>query len=294
NSMTMSFGAKYQREMINDRLDEWNLLDSSGYTLPYNPWANEEINLLDVIKTNINIASNRMQVYYQQSFVWYKDSNRVALTGGLRGQYWDLNNEFILSPRVQLSWTPNIKPDIVFRAAGGVYHQAPFYRELRDLEGNINTDVKSQRSLQAIVGMDYNFTIWGRPFKFVAEAYYKYLTNINPYKLEDVRIRYYAKNNAVGYAAGLDLKVGGEFVEGLQSWFNLSIMGTQEDILDDFYFDEDGKVVHPGFIPRPTDQRVIASIFFQDHIPKLKSVRVHLNLLFGSKLPFGPPGEERY
>lgn len=294
NSMTISFGAKYQREMINDRLDEWNMLDSSGYSLPYNPWANENIELLNVKKTTIDIASNRASLYYQHNFIWYKNNNRVALTGGVRGQYWDLNKEFIWSPRAQLSWAPHIKQDIVFRAAGGIYYQAPFYRELRDLQGNINADVKSQRSIQAILGMDFNFKIWGRPFKFVAEAYYKYLTNINPYKLEDVRIRYYAKNNAIGYAAGLDLKVGGEFVEGLQSWFNLSIMGTQEDILDDFYFDEDGKVIHPGFIPRPTDQRVIASIFFQDHIPKLKSVRVHLNLLFGSKLPFGPPGEERY
>lgn len=297
------WGFKYQREEIRDRLNEWNILDSSGYMLPYNgPFDTNTITLDDVIKSQVNLSSNRLTGYFQTSFAWEADSHEVDLTIGVRANYWDVNKEFLFSPRVQLAWKPNFKPgkksgrapDILFRLAGGIYYQAPFYRELRDLQGLINTDVKAQRSYQVVAGMDYNFKIWGRPFKFIAEAYYKYITNLNPYELDNVRIRYYAENNAIGYATGLDMKINGEFIEGLDSWFTFSLMKSEEDILDDSYVDENGNTVYPGFIPRPTDQRFMVGIFFQDHLPKQKWVRVHLNLLLGGPLPFGPPNDVRY
>lgn len=294
NSMTFAWGLRYQHESISDKLDEWSLLDSSGYLLPYNgPFDTNSIQLNDIRKTKINLESNRIQAYYQQSFVWYADSHKITLTAGVRAQYWDLNNEFLISPRVQFAWKPNWKADILFRLAGGMYYQAPFYRELRDLDGNINTNVKAQQSIQVVLGLDYNFRIWNRPFKFITEAYYKHLTNLNPYEIDNVRIRYYAQNNSRGYAAGVDFKLGGELIEGLESWAMMSLMGTQEDIEGDSYI-KDGDTITPGYIPRPTDQTFTFGLFFQDHIPKFKSFRVHLNLLFGSKLPFGPPNDNRY
>lgn len=295
NNMSISWGARYQREIIDDKLDEWNLLDSSGYLLPYQgPYDTIPIEFQGVHKSKVNLSSNRVLAYYQHSFEWYVDSHKISLTAGVRGQYWDLNNEFLFSPRVQLAWQPHWKADLVFRLAGGIYYQAPFYRELRDLSGNIHTDVKAQRSIHAVLGVDYNFKIWNRPFRFITELYYKNLDNLNPYEIDNVRIRYYAANNAHGYAAGIDMKLAGELVEGLESWIMMSVMGTAEDIEGDSYVDNNGNTVYPGYIPRPTDQRFTFGMFFQDHIPKYKPIRVHLNFLFGSALPFGPPNDNRY
>jgi len=294
NSMSFAWGIKYQHEQISDKLDEWNLLDSSGYLLPYQGVDdNTPIEFQDVRKTTANLSSNRLQAYYQQSFVWFADSHKISLTAGVRGQYWDLNNEWLVSPRVQFAWEPNWKPDILFRLSGGIYYQAPFYRELRDLDGNVHTDVKAQRSIHAVFGFDYNFKIWDRPFKFITEVYYKHLDNLNPYEIDNVRIRYYAQNNSRGFAAGVDMKLAGELIEGLESWVMMSIMSTQEDIQGDMEI-KGQDTIYPGYIPRPTDQLFTFGLFFQDHIPKFKSLRVHLNLLFGSKLPFGPPNENRF
>ena len=177
----------------------------------------------------------------------------------------------------------------------------------------MNPNLKAQTSIHFVLASDYNFKIWDRQFKFVAEGYYKYLDNLVPYEIDNVRIRYYANNSARGYATGLDLKLNGEFVKGLESWLSVSIMQTQEDIKDDFYYDYYNKkgnkiikgfsfdqvatdsVLHnPGYIPRPTDQRVNVALFFQDYIPRFPSWKVHLNLLYGSGFPFGPPSYERY
>lgn len=297
NSMTFSFGIRYQHEQINDKLDEWNTLDSSGYLLPYNGVADtNQIILNNILKSKIELSSNRFMGYYQQGFQWYTKSNhRITLNIGVRAQYWDLNNEFIASPRIQLSWKPNWKPDILFRVSGGLYYQAPFYRELRRLDGTINTNVKAQQSIHAIIGVDYNFKIWNRPFKFVTEGYFKWINNLNPYEIDNIRIRYYAMNQAQGFSAGGDMKLMGEFIEGLQSWVTASIMTSQEDLENDSYTPAGGgPPINPGYIPRPTDQRFQFGLFFQDHIPKVKALRVHVNLLFGSALPFGPPNDNRY
>jgi hypothetical protein len=305
------WGVKYQHEYINDELNEWNLIDSAGYSIPQQP--GDEINLKYVYKAINVLETNRYSGYLEQDW-HFSDSSNFALHYGARFNYWDLNNQLLVSPRATLSYQPDWKKrNILFRFSTGYYYQPPFYRELRNLYGELNRTIKAQESIHFVLGGDYNFTAWKRPFKLVAEVYYKYMDNLIPYEIDNVRIRYYANNNARGYATGLDLRVNGEFVKGIESWFTMSVMQTQEDIKDDFYYDRfnsDGdKIIagytinnvavdsiryEPGYIPRPTDQRVNFGIFFQDYIPRVPALKVHLNFLFGSGLPFGPPSYDRY
>lgn len=286
----ITWGTRVQHEEIQDRLNEWRYVDSAGYAIPQAPES--AILMQDVINTRVTLSSNRLNGYVQDSWS-INDSSQMHLNYGIRANYWDLNKELLVSPRVSYSIHPRWKKDVVFRASSGYYYQPPFYRELRDLTGNINTSVKAQKSIHFVLGSDYSFKAWGRPFKLVSEIYYKYLDNLVPYKIDNVRIRYYANNNARGYATGIDMRLNGEFVNGLESWASLSVMQTQEDIKDDFYY-KDGQRIEPGYIPRPTDQRVTFGLFFQDYLPKLPSFKMHLNLVFGSGLPFGPPKSERY
>lgn len=305
------WGARYQREHIQDELSEWNLIDSAGYSIPQQPA--DEIHLKYVYKAKNILSSNRYSGYIEQDW-FFSDSSNFSLNYGMRFSYWDLNNEFLFSPRATVSYQPDWeKQNFLFRFSAGYYYQPPFYRELRNLYGEINRNVKAQKSIHFVLGADYNFTAWKRPFKLVAEVYYKHLDNLIPYEIDNVRIRYYAENSARGYATGLDLKVNGEFVKDAESWFSISVMQTQEDIKNDFYYDyynSDGEKIikgytwnsvavdsvrhEPGYIPRPTDQRVNFGIFFQDYIPRVPSLKVHLNLLLGTGLPFGPPSYERY
>ncbi len=306
----LDWGIKYQYEDINDKLSEWNMIDSSGYSIPLNQ---NELTLTEVLKTEINLRSHRTAGYLQNTWM-FSDTSKHRLTAGVRFHYWGVNKQFVATPRANYSFDPKWeKTDMIFRASGGMYYQPPFYRELRDLNGQLNTNVRAQQSYHAVVGMDYNFKAWRRPFKLVAEVYYKYLNDLVTYEIDNVRIRYYAKNNSRGYATGLDLKVNGEFVKGIESWASMSVMTVQEDILDDFYYDyynaageeivvgvtEDQVVAdsvrrEPGFIPRPTDQRVNFALYFQDYVPKLPQLKMHLNLVFGTGMPFGPPDYTRY
>ncbi|MEW6469883.1 MAG: TonB-dependent receptor [Bacteroidota bacterium] len=306
------WGIKYQHEEIDDRISEWDMTDSAGYSIPIgNP---DVLDLESVVKTKIHLGSNRFMGYVQGAWSKLnKDTAEIKLTFGVRANYWDFNNELIVSPRAVFSLEPDWEKDFVFKAAAGYYSQPPFYREFRDPKGNINYNIKAQTSIHFVLGSDYNFQAWNRKFKFTTELYYKLLDNLIPYEIDNVRIRYYAENSAHGYATGIDMKVNGEFVDGAESWFSLSVMQTREDIEGDFYitnYNKDGEVIipgytfddtvvasvrtEPGYIPRPTDQRVNVGIFFQDYIPKFPKCKVHLNLLFGSGLPFGPPSFERY
>jgi hypothetical protein len=165
-----------------------------------------------------------------------------------------------------------------------LYQQPAFFRELRNAEGDLNKSIKAQSSLHNIIGFDYNFKLWGRNFKWVTEAYYKYIENVIPYEVDNVRVRYSAINNGTAYAAGIDARISGEFIEGAESWFSLGILNTKIDIKDD----------EKGYIRRPSDQRVNVGVYFQDHIPNDPSIRMYLSLLYGSGLPFGPPGNERF
>ncbi len=310
------WGAKYNREIIEDKLSEWKYVDSADFSLPtpvpYNPQT--EIVLQDVIKQKINISSNRVSGYIEG--IWskeIKDSSIISLTGGIRANYWDLNKQALIGPRATLGFKPNWKRDFLFKFSSGYYYQPPFYRELRDGKGYINYDIKAQTSIHFVLSSDYNFKAWNRPFKYIVEAYYKHLDNIIPYEVDNVRIRYSAKNNASGYATGIDMKVNGEFIKGLESWASLSFLETRENLKDDFYYEyynSDGEKIisgltfnnkpvdsvkfEPGYIPRPTDQRMSFGLFFQDKMPGIPDLKMHLNLLFGSGVPVGPPNSKRY
>lgn len=327
---TWQWGLKLQREDIMDELEEWEFIDSTGYSVPQSPSAfwgqspfdslrpipispREELRLRTSTRANNRIVSHRAMGYgqYNTSFSW--DSLEFTFNGGVRFNYWDFNNQLLVSPRASISVKPNWKRDFLFRFSWGYYHQPPFYREMRDLFGNVNPNIKSQTSIHYVLGSDYNFKAWGRPFKLVSEVYYKELNNLIPYEIDNVRLRYYADNISEGFATGIDFKVNGEFVKGVESWASLSVMQTKEDVLTDSYteyYNSDGEVIIPGYtfnttvvdsttffpgaVPRPTDQRVTFGLFFQDYLPKFPSIKMNLNLLFGTGLPFGPPSYERY
>ncbi len=205
--------------------------------------------------------------------------------------------------------------DVTFRLATGMYYQPPFYREFRTFDGQLNLDVQSQKSAHIVVGSDVYFNMWNRevPFKMTAEAYYKYLWDVNPYEIENVRTRYYATNDARAYAYGADINIHGQFVEGIESFFKVGILSTREDILNDYYmeyyneagekiifgYSEDQNVVdsariEPGFVPRPTDQWVNFGALIQDRMPKYESFSAQVGIQFGSPLPYGPPDFKRY
>ena len=291
----LSWGAKYQHEIIDDNINEWEMHDSAGYSLPYN---DSTVSLFYVLNSKHNISSNRISSYIQNSHQFNIKNTEFNFTLGFRINYWDFNKQFVFSPRTSLSFKPNWKKDVLFRFALGYYKQPPFYKELRDLNGNINKNIKAQKSFHVVLGSDYNFTAWNRPFKYTTEVYYKYLSDLIPYNVDNVRIRYIGRNDAKGYAMGLDMKVYGEFVKGVDSWLSLSLMKTEENLADDFYFVTDSlgnsTKVEPGYIPRPSDQRVNIALFFQDYLPGDPSYKMHLNLLYGSRLPFGPPNSPRY
>ena len=291
------WGLRMQKEEIEDKIREWNLIDSSFFNFPHpnnniggpaNP--NQQIVMSNLLKTQINLSSYRNSGYMQFS----KDIGNLTINAGTRGSYWTYNEELLLSPRASLAFAPIWEKDVVFRAASGIYYQAPFYRELRTPEGTLNHNIKAQKSTHYVLGSDYLFYKWGRPFKWITEVYYKNLENLIPYKVDNVSIQYLANDLANGYAGGIDIKVNGEFVSGVESWASLSVMKTQEDIVGDTKLDDNGNVVEVGYILRPTDQRVNFSMFFQDYIPGNPNYKMHLNIIYGTGLPFGPPNGEKY
>lgn len=290
------WGLRYQNEQINDQLSEWNLIDSAGYAISN---SSQMIQLHDVIRTKIKLNTNRINGFIQNSFAFNSDQS-LKLTAGIRATYWDYTNELNLSPRVTLSYHPKWKQDWVFRASTGLYYQPPFYRELRNYDGTLSTNPAAQKSIHYVIAADKQFVSFGgRKFKFISEMYYKQMDNIIPYEVDNVRIRYYANDKAKAYSKGIDFKVNGEFVKDLESWFSLSFMSTQEDIKNDQINIKDingvdSAKIFPGYIPRPTDQRFNFSIFFQDNLNSDPSFKVHLNVVFGSRLPFGPPDFARY
>ena len=313
------WGIKYQREMIDDHINQWQLIDSAGYSIPNNtgipgkPGNLSDFVLNDTLKTSAIINSNRYTAFAQNTWSIDGDSTQLAITAGIRFQYWDYNKQFIASPRVSLSYKPNWEKDIMLRFSAGYYYQPPFYRELRNLRGEINPALRAQKSIQFVAGSDWNFVSWNRPFKFVTEIYYKHLTDLVPYQVDNVRIEYLGINGSKGYAYGIDFKVNGEFVKGVESWASLSFMKTEEDLYDDFYleyYNAEGQVIHkgvtqddvpvdtvtiyPGYIPRPTDQRVTFGLFFQDYLPMNPTFKMNLGLYFGSGLPTGAPNTPLY
>ena len=292
------WGFRIQKEDIEDHIKEWTLIDSAGFTLPHPndniggiSDSNQTVGMTSYLKSDLSLSSLRKSGYLQIN----KEAGNFTINAGSRFSTWSFNKEQLFSPRVNIAYIPLWEKDFVFRAATGIYYQSPFYKELRKLDGTLNLNIESQKSIHFVVGSDYLFYSWGRPFKLVTEVYYKKLENLIPYKVDNVRIQYLAENNSNGYATGIDLKINGEFVPGVESWASISVMQTMEDIEDDFYIDsESGETIYPGFIPRPTDQRVNFSMFFQDYIPNNPNYKMHLSMMYGTGLPFGPPNAQKY
>ncbi len=291
------WGAQCNVETFDYSVHEWNMIDSAGYSIGSYGYSDQALipadrSIVPLYSTDIDqldISSNRLSAYIQDSYVIDLDNSEFSIGGGLRFNYWDFNNEFLASPRLNIGYKPDWEHDMVFRFSTGLYHQQPFFKEVRRLDGSINHDIKAQSSYQIVMGSDYLFKAWNRPFKLVTEIYYKYMYNLIPYTIDNVRIRYYGENMATGYSAGIEAKVNGEFVPGTESWFSLAIMQTMEDIEGDFYTNKDSEgnvdTVYLGLIPRPTDQRVNFGIFFQDYIPNHETWQAYVNILFGTGLP---------
>ena len=306
----VSWGARGSMEWIDDKYEEWENIDSSGYSISQTPSSQLVLNQ-SYASTN-TLSWYRLNGYAQWERTYNIDSNLFHVNVGGRLNYWSFNNQLVGGPRILASYKPNWDKHYRFKVAWGYYHQPPSFREMRNIEGQINPDIKAQTSIHYVIGAENDFTMWGRPFKLTAEMYYKDLKNLIPYELDNVRIRYYAKNNSNGYAAGLDFKINGEFVKGVESWASLSFMKTEEDLTDDFYYkyyDANGKEVNPGdpfnpvatteriepgAVPRPTDQRVNFAIFFQDYLPNNPTFKTNITIYLATGLPFGPPSFDKY
>ncbi len=287
-SQLLNWGLKYQHEAINNDINEWIFRDSTGYSIPY---SDKRVQLYYTLKSKNSISSNRVTGFIQDTWNIPVTSGDLYFTGGIRFNYWDFNNEFLLSPRINVNYYPDWEKKISFRLSAGTYYQTAFFKELMFTDGSINYNTKAQRSYQVVAGTDLLFTAWDRPFRFTSEAYYKFMDRLIPYQVDNVRIRYLPEQRAVGYATGIDMKVNGEFVSGLQSWASLSIMSTQENIHNDDHwglFVKDNEIytkwVRQGYIPRPTDQRVNFSLFFQDYLPGNPTWKMQLAGFYGSRL----------
>lgn len=286
----LQWGFKYQREELVDRLNEWIRIDSAGYSIPS---SETEVLLFNVLKSENRLTSNRLTGFFQNS-IDIKGSNAdLKINLGARFAYWSLNDELIISPRGQLLFKPRGEEvRVSYKLAGGIYYQAPFYRELRRPDGSVNLDLQSQKSIHALAGVTYDFfwkNISSKPFKVITELYYKKLSNLTSYEIDNVRLRYSGENDASGYVAGLDFRLNGAFVPGTESWLNLSFLRARENIAEVQHLR-----VSPGEsprevedVPRPTDQFFNISVFFQDYLPGNENFKVNLNMIFGSGLPFG-------
>jgi hypothetical protein len=276
-------GVKYEKEFLKDFTNEWQYVDSIGYSTPRDfviP-GNLDVSAL-TLKYNIaganQISPTRLSAYAQYSQKLYWGTNRVFINAGVRGQHWSYNNETTISPRVQFALKPDWDDtDMLFKLSAGVYYQAPFYKEIKDLTGSFNPNIKSQRSYQFILSNDYEFEMADRKFKLTTEAYYKLMSDLIPYYIDNVRTQYSGKNNATGYAYGIDARLFGEFVPGVDSWISASYGRAYQNI--------DKK----GNIPLPTDQRLRFSLFYQDYMPKFPSMRINLTLVYANGLPSGTP-----
>jgi len=281
---TIQAGFDWNNEVIKENAREWEMRDSMGYSLPY---STDELRLIYSLRSKADISSTRLSLFAQDAWRIRSKIGLFNLTYGLRLSYWDWNKETLVSPRVSVGLLPAFSDNWTFRFATGFYYQAPFYKELKDTTltnglatVRLNHDIKSQRSIHFVLGSDYTFRLAGRPFKFTTEVYYKALSNLIPYTVDNVRVVYYGRNVSSGFAAGIDFKLYGEFVPGTDSWLTFSLMRTKEKI--------DGV-----WVPRPTDQRYNVSLYFTDYFPGTTRWRLTLKLAFADGLPFGPPRSEK-
>jgi hypothetical protein len=288
-----NFGVKYQKEDIKDRIREWEVIDSLGFSIrppyhtsnnqPYEPFEGEITPYQNIRKDN-NVVINRVSGFLQFNQRSFWNEHEVFYNLGIRAHNWSVTgnglkskSQIIISPRAQFAIKPNWEKDMLFRFSGGLYAQPPSYRELRNFDGDLNVDVKAQKSIHYVAGMDYSFEMWDRPFKLTTEVYYKDLSDVNAYSIDNVRIRYRADNATTAFANGIDVRLNGEFVPGSESWISLGYLKTEENI--------DNR----GSIARPSDQRVNFGILFQDYVPNLPDLKAYLNLVYNTGVPGGAP-----
>jgi hypothetical protein len=300
NKHRFQWGLGYDRTSIRDKLNEWQYQDSAGYSLPYVPGA---LTMYSVIRSNASIDINKFNGFVQDNMAFTKNNNTFSLQAGLRLNYNDLNNELLISPRAGGSWKPAWKRDVIFRVAAGAYHQPPFYRELRRYDGTVNLALKAQKSWQGVAGFDYNFTGWNRPLRFTTEAYYKEMSDVVPYDIDNVRMRYFGENSAKAYATGIEMRLFGEVVKDAESWLSIGLMRTKENLEGDFYKEYtldslnkpvDSVVVEGGWLRRPTDRLITVGMFFQDYLSTNKNFKVYISTIYGSNLPYNIPGSVKY
>lgn len=285
----LQWGAEFKQEYINDRMKEWEYRDSAGYSLPY---SNTQVKLYDNAQSNYSNYDNpsqRISGYFQNSHNYTSDVGEWLLTAGVRAHYWSFTKDLNISPRFSTSLKLPSSRDVVIRTAVGWYYQPAFFRELKTLSGDINFDIQTPKSVQTVLGVDYSFRGWDRPFRLTAEAYYKDMSDLIPYQVENVRVRYLADQISDGYAYGFDFKVNGEFVSGTQSWVSLSLLKTMEDIAGD----HDSAGNPAGYIRRPNDQNFKFSMYFQDYLPGMPHYQMHLTGHYISGAPFGMPNRPR-
>ncbi|HEY5407026.1 MAG TPA: TonB-dependent receptor [Ginsengibacter sp.] len=305
----IQWGAGIDHTIIHDKLNEWEYQDSAEYSLPYNP---NQINLYNVLKSSTNLSVDKYSGYVQDNIRLGDSVRDATLQVGARFNYNSLNHEFLVSPRAQFSYKPAWKKDIVLKAAAGVYDQPPFYREMRRYDGTVNTALKSQKSVQFVAGFDYNLSTGERPMRITTEAYYKSLTDVDIYDIDNVRIQYYGNNNAKAYATGIETRIFTELVKDAESWFSIGLSNTKEKLDNDFYYtykNAAGEIItsqstdqvvadsvksEVGYVRRPTDRLLTLGLFLQDYLSTNKNFRVHLNLIYGSNMPYNIPNSVRY
>ena len=304
---SIQFGNSIEQTNIQDKLYEWEYQDSAGYSLPVNTGK-----LNTFLNTRADLTIQKYSGYVQDNFNLSDSGRELLLQVGVRYNYNSLNRELLISPRAQLSYKPNWQKDLVFKLAAGRYSQPPFYRELRRYDGSLNTALKSQKSNQVVAGLDYNFKRNLKPYRLTMEAYYKSMTDIIPYDIDNVRIRYSGANNAKGYAYGLETRIYGELVKDAESWLSIGLMRTRENIDGDYFYqykNAAGEIINAqspdktpvdsvkndvGSLRRPTDRLITIGLFLQDYLSTNKNFKVHLNMLYGSNMPFNIPNSVRY
>lgn len=285
NRHNLQYGLEYRNQQIYDRTSEWEQRDSAGYSLPN---IDNKLEMIYNLTSKHDLTTNKLSWYAQDTYRLMVNAGLFTFNGGLRMSYWDFNNEFLVSPRISIGYIPEFNNSLSFRLSGGLYYQSPFYKEFRetktDENGNsyaeLNRDIKSQRSIQLILGGDYTFRALDRPFKIMAEAYYKKLDDIIPYELDNLKIVYSGRNEADGFIAGIDFKFFGQFVPGTDSWFSFSLMKTQENL-------------NGVKVPRPTDQRYSFGVFFNDYFPKFPKLKFSLKGIISDGFPMTPPQVSR-
>jgi len=283
---SVNWGVTLKSENFKDRINEWELIDSAGYSIPRNP----ELKLSYSRNAEVEMQTQHIKAFVAHQTTFTPEWGKIRLNYGSRIIFSDREETIHITPRFQLTVLPYSTPNTRFRLSGGWYYQPPFYKEYRPPKSGEVNSLTMQKSRQILGGLDHYFSVFDRPFKFSTEIYYKHMFDLVPYKVDNVRIQYTGKNEAKGYAAGIDFKLHGEFVPGTESWATLSLLKTEEDLKNDTW-DKPGE---PGYIPRPSDQRVNFSLFFQDYLPSNPTFKVHLSLFYGSGLPFGPPRSPRY